>query len=353
MKASLKRAVVCIGLLQLSIAQAAHSEEAGRRESPWLLAPLVSSDPKVGTSAGGLVGYLHQFDEQSPTSTFGLGATYSNTDSYVAGLFGQLYFGADRNRLVTALGAGKIRNDYEDFLGTGLPFQTTDDLRFAAVRYLRRVQGDWFIGLQAISTNYLITSENWFSDKILEALGLTGFDSNGLGLVAEYDSRDNQNSPSHGARFVIQNLAYRKSIGGDEDFDAYSLRFQQYLGHGRGHVLAWRAMTRVTDDAPPGAYSSIPLRGYVRGGYLAKHMATFELEERFRLASRWALAAFTGATCLLDELEDCGNGESWYPMIGGGVIFTLKPEEKMVVRMDYAWGKEGNQGFYMTFGHPF
>lgn len=326
---------------------------AQSEESPWLIAPIVSSDPKVGTSGGLLGGYLHRFDDRSPTSTFGLVGSYSSTDSYTTGLFGQVYFGADRHRLSGGVATGKIRNDYEDFLGTGLPVQTTDDLRLAAARYLYRVRGDWFIGAQFTVTNYLISGDNPFSEQVLDLLGLTGFDSNGVGLVAQYDSRDNQNDPSAGARFVIQNLAYRKSLGGDEDFDTLGVRYQRYLRHGEGHVLAWRAMGRVTWDAPPGAYSSVPLRGYVRGGFLAKHMTAVELEERYRLRPRWALAGFAGAACLLDAIDDCGEGDNWFPMAGAGVIFTLKPVEKLVVRMDYAWGKSGNQGFYMSFGHPF
>ena len=209
------------------------------------------------------------------------------------------------------------------------------------------------MGAQLVATNYLISGDNAFSEQVLDLLGLTGFDSNGLGLVAQYDSRDNQNDPSAGARFVIQNLAYRKGLGGDENFDTLGVRYQQYTRHGEGHVLAWRVMGRLTRDAPPGAYSSVPLRGYVRGSLLAKHMTAVELEERYRLRPRWALAGFAGAACLLDDLADCQDGDSWFPMIGGGVIFTLKPKEKMVVRMDYAWGKSGNRGFYMNFGHPF
>jgi len=344
---------LCLGLLLTVVAWTAWPKGPDSDESPWLLAPLVSSDPKVGSSAGVLGGYLHRFDEQSPTSTFGVSGTYSDTDSYVAALFGQAYFGADRHRWSGLVATGKIRNDYEDFLGTGLPVQTTDDLRLGALRYLRRVSNGWLVGLQLVATNYLISGDDWFSQQVVETLGLTGFDSNGLGLVAQYDTRDHQNAPTRGSRLVLQNLAYREALGGDEDFDTYGIKYHQYLNHGAGHVLAWRAMARVTDGAPPGAYSSIPTRGYVRGGYLAKHMIALEVEERFRLAPRWALAGFTGATCLLDAVGDCDAGENWFPMLGAGVIFTLKPRERIVIRMDYAVGKSGNQGFYMSFGHPF
>lgn len=63
--------------------------------SPWLFAPILTSNPKLGTSGGALAGYLYRFDEQSPVSTFGVAGVYSDTDSHVAGAFANTYFGAD------------------------------------------------------------------------------------------------------------------------------------------------------------------------------------------------------------------------------------------------------------------
>ncbi|MBV1906238.1 MAG: BamA/TamA family outer membrane protein [Pseudomonadales bacterium] len=326
-------------------------DESG--SSPWLLVPVVSSDPKVGTSAGVFAGYLHQFDDQSPVSTFGVGGGYSNTDSYGFGIYVNAYLAEDTHRVTAGVGIGKIRNDFSDFLGSGLPVQTTDDLRFAAARYLYRVRGNWFVGAQFSMTNYLISGANWQTDAALNLLGLTGFDSNGIGLVAEHDTRDNQNSPKSGHKFSINNLAYRDWLGGDDSFDTYTMKYRQYLAHGDDHVLAWRAEGRATHNAPRGGYSSVGLRGYVRGNNLAPHMMLFEVEERYKVNAKWGLAGFTGAVCLLDDLNDCGQSSNWYPNIGAGLIYTIKPAEKMVVRLDYAWGKSGNQGLYMSFGHAF
>ena len=94
--------------------------------SPWLATPLLSSNPKFGTSIGGLVGYLHKFDSQSPVSMVGLTASYSDTDSYKAVLFANTFFDADRQRIEAAAIYGNIENDYEDFLGSGQQADTFD-----------------------------------------------------------------------------------------------------------------------------------------------------------------------------------------------------------------------------------
>jgi outer membrane scaffolding protein for murein synthesis (MipA/OmpV family) len=118
-------------------------------------------------------------------------------------------------------------------------------------------------------------------------------------------------------------------------------------------VLAWRIAGRATQDAPVGAYSSVGLRGYVPGNYLAPHSLSLEAEERYRLNDRWGLAAFGGAACLLEDVSDCGDADNWYPAVGAGVIYTLKPKEKLVVRLDYAVGEGDNSGLYLSFGQPF
>jgi len=45
-----------------------------RPESPWLLVPIFSANPKLGLSVGALAGYLHYFDEQSRPSIIGVNA---------------------------------------------------------------------------------------------------------------------------------------------------------------------------------------------------------------------------------------------------------------------------------------
>lgn len=340
-------------IIFLLIASALADSNTTTDESPWLVTPLISSEPKLGSSIGAMGGYLHKFDKASPSSMFMLIGTYSTTDSYIAGLFGRTYFDEDRQRLVAGLVKGKINNEYNDFLGSGLPVNTTDDLYAAFTRYTYRIYDDWFFGAQAVSTNYSISGNDWLSDKVLNFIGLDGFKSNALGLVIDRDTRDNQNSPSKGASLVANNLAYRKAFGGNEDFDVYELKYRTYIEHYKEYVLAMRVEGRWTVDAPSGAYSSVNLRGYTQGQYLAPHATTFEAEERIRLSKRWGATVAGGAACLYGGDKSCSDQENWFPAVSAGINYMLKVEEKMVIRADVAAGKSGNYGFYLQFGRPF
>src|SRR6476469_2643568 len=190
----------------------AQAEEPKEAPSPWLLLPTFSNNPKLGTSVGALVGYLHNFDAQSQLSMFGISAQYTSTDSATAVLFARTSFAADQHRVnVFALG-GRIRNDYDDFLGTGTPLKSEDHIRSLAVRYLYRVRDDWFVGAQALSTNYQIVGQTALDDDLLGLLGLTGFKAGGVGLVGYHDSRERPDSPQGGWVLNFNNVAYRQSI---------------------------------------------------------------------------------------------------------------------------------------------
>ena len=332
---------------------AAQSDSDDLKSSPWLAFPMVSSDPKVGTSAGGMVGYLFKLDPESTSSMLGVGGTYSTTESLLGGVFLRIFWDSDRKRLVLFGGGGKIENDYEDFLGSGLPAQTTDNMKVIQGRYLHQVKDKRFVGVKATYTNYLISSEDSDVNDALESLGLTGFDSVGLGLIAMYDSRNNQNAPSSGIQFNLENFAYREAFGGEENFDVVTMAFRHYMPHGENNVFAYRAQGRVTIDAPNSGYSSISIRGYTRGQYLAPHSVSLEVEERRHVKGRFGVNLFAGVACLYGDGKDWYDRENLYPNVGLGAQYVMKQSEQMVMTVDFAQGKDGNNGFYMRFGQAF
>ncbi|HVJ13467.1 MAG TPA: hypothetical protein VNC62_17990, partial [Burkholderiales bacterium] len=254
-------------------ARAETAEE--EKHSPWLAVPIFSVSPKLGTSLGAMVGYLHYFDEKSRVSMIGVTAQYTSTDSSVGGLFGRLSFGEDHHRVVAMAVTGTIKNDYSDYLGTGVPLQTNDELNAVVSRYLYRVTGDWFFGVQAAYTNYYMAGQSAFDDQVLNLLGMQGFKSAGVGLAAYHDSRDDENMPTRGWLLNVNNIAYREELGGDDSFDVYRLDYRIFWSHRRG-IFALRQFNQWTVDAPPAALAPVQLRGYKMGQYLGQRMSSIE-----------------------------------------------------------------------------
>lgn len=321
-----------------------------RKDSPWMVVPTLSSSPKLGTSLGVMGAYVTRFDPDSPPSMIGAAAQYTSTDSVLGGLFMRGYFDGDRHRLMVMVGGGRVNNEYENFGGTGLTVRSQDDVRAAGVRYLTRLAPNWYLGAQALKTNYVVNGEDALSDGILQAFGLTGYDSVGVGLVAQYDSKNDKNNPTRGMVLSLNQLSYREALGGNADFDQLDFKWAAYLPVGDGHVLALQCSNRWTKDAPPSGESTVRLRGYTPGEYLGADMSALEAEFRYVLNPRWGLLAFTGAAGLYGPGSEASG---LFPMAGTGCYYVLRPKEGLVLSLEAAWGKDGNHGFYLKFGHSF
>ncbi len=321
--------------------------------SPWLLTPVFSSNPKLGTSLGVLVGYLHYFDEKSRPSIFGISAQYTSTGSIVAGAFAKTSFDQDHQRLIAGLLYGNIKNDYDDYLGTGVPLRNNAELRSVLARYTYRIKGDWFVGVQGIYQNFAITGETAFDDQILNVLGIQPYKSAGAGLVVQRDSRDSENMPTQGSLLNLNNLAFRESLGGENNYDVYRAEIKYFIPHGNRNVFALRQLNHLTNDAPAAVRAPVQLRGYKIGQYTGEYMSAIEGEERYRLAEKWTATLFAGVACLYGDGKSCSDNVNLYPAAGAGVQYILKPKEGIVLNLEYAAGKDGNYGVYLKLGYGF
>jgi hypothetical protein len=283
-------------------------------------------------------------------SIFGLSYQYSSTHSQILSAFARASFGADHHRIVAVTAIGHIKNDYEDYLGTGQPLKTEDDLKAVVGRYLFRARGDWFVGAQGTAANYQVLGATEEDNLALETLGVRGFDSAALGAVLMHDSRDNEDMPVKGWFLNVNNLAYREALGGSASYDAYRADLRVFWEHGGGHVLAIRQFNWLTSDAPSAAQATVNIRGYKQGQYLSPYMSTLEAEERLSFNARWGATLFTGVAGLYGEAP-VPLDRTIYPTVGAGVHFVIKPKERMNVNLEYAQGIGDNRGIYLKLGY--
>jgi hypothetical protein len=334
-------------------AEAQASAPTGEKPSPWLFAPVFTTNPKLGTTLGATGGYIHLFDRESRPSVFAATAQFSNTDSVVAGAFARTSFDADHQRLNAAVTFGNIKNDYDDYLGTGVPLKNDAELKSVIARYLYRVHGNWFVGAQGIYQNFAIGGDTAFDDMVLDILGIAPYKSGGLGLVVYYDSRDSDFRPTQGWVVSVNNLAYRESLGGVQNFDVYRIDFRHYMPQGDGNVFAFRQLNHLTKDAPTQNLAPVQLRGYKVGQYTGEYMSQFEGEARLKLAERWTATVFAGIACTYGRGKNCSESATLFPMAGAGVQYVLKPQVGIVLNLEYAQGKDGNNGVILRTGYAF
>jgi len=330
--------------------QAAPQAPAEDASSPWLFVPVFSSNPKLGTAFGGLAAHIRKFDPDSRVSLFGVMYEYTSTHSQIAAVFARTSFGADHHRILAAAVFGNIKNDYEDYLGTGEPLKTDASAASVVSRYLYRLGGDWFIGAQGNAANYQVMGATPEDDLILETLGVRGFSSASLGGAVMHDSRDNEDMPVKGWLLNVNNLAYREALGGEASYDAYRADFRTFWQHGGRHVLAVRQFNWFSHDATAASQASVIIRGYKFGEYLAPYMSSLEIEERLSFGRRWGATVFAGAAHLYGE-GPTPLSRHTLPNVGAGLHFVIKPDSKMLVNLEYAQGVEGNRGTYLKLGY--
>ncbi len=334
-----------------SVAPPDAAKQPAKKRSPWLLLPIVSSGPKMGTSGGVLAAYLHYFDPKSDVSMFGVMYQYSTTDSSVGGLFARTSFGADHHRIEGVAGFGYVQNEYTDYEGTGQTVNTTDDLKLVAARYLYRLKGDWFVGAQALFCTYAVAGTNPSSQQILDLLGLSSINTGGLGVAVMHDSRDNQDMPVRGWYAIANNVADRESLGADANYATYRIEFKWFREHGKGHVFGVRQYDELTNNAPTTAETTVNMRGYKVMQYLGRYFSSLEAEERVRFSRRWGATLFGGVGRLYGGSSGPVNSDGYYPSYGAGVHFVVSPEDHMNLNFEFAHGNLNNFGIYLKLGY--
>lgn len=128
------------------------------------------------------------------------------------------------------------------------------------------------------------------------------------------------------------------------------------LGKNQSHVIATRFLqTSIAGNAP--FYDLAILggdriaRGYFYGRFRDNHLSTLQFEYRTPYWWRLGLAGFGGSSLVY------GTGklseQSIKPNAGVGFRFLVDKKDRTNLRFDYAIGRDGQSGFYVSFGESF
>jgi hypothetical protein len=283
--------------------------------------------------------------------------------SFAAAGMTRLFLDEDRWRVVGV--AGYI-NLFQEFYGIG----GNTDVSKALFNYrleqlilmgqlLRQVgfKGFYLGGLVG-GIMYHTKTDNPADAAVLESIG-SGSDwrvSPNVGLLAQYDSRDNKYYPTRG---VNANLRMNGSFFQEgEQYVLVAPGFNQYfplLGTDR-LVLAYRVFgTLGFGNLPIAAYARYGSRGttlgYEVGEYMDKKMVGAETEIRWIVWKRIGAEAGGGVGKVFAEFADIGKAE-WLPGVWGSGTFKIMEKQDIRARATVAYGKSGVL-FYFGVGQNF
>lgn len=344
---------------QEAVDEVAEQAEAANRllgDRRFFVMPVPIYNPTIGTGLGAISMYLFQAGENAPPSTFMLGGFWADSRSWAGGAGAKIHTRDDTYRLSGWIGYFDANLKFYG-IGGGAgdreqPITTNQYGPFFASRALRRVTEDFYIGLgfrhMTVTTRFADLPE-WIPGDILrDGIKLR---SSGLGLVAEYDSRDNAFNPFSGGYLQLTTNFAREALGSDRNYEQYDASYNWYAKVGKDRVLAWRVTGCSTGgDAPfydiclfGGSKDGI--RGYVGGQYRDKASLTTQLEYRWKFYRKWGMVVFAGVGQIGPSLGDMST-DHLLPSYGAGIRFMASDEQRINLGIDYARGKDSSAWYF-------
>ena len=356
-----------VGFVVLSLVMTAGAAEPAdaneqaevSQEPPYVVAPMVVSNPAFGNGFGGTGIYFYRpdtTDEQSPTSAVSLIGLYSDTDSYFGGLFNQMYLQEDRWRILMGLLTGRINHDLDTPLLGNVEFETKIGLALATVE--RRVSQNVFVGVTGIYRQNRYKAGNQNSQDYFNRYNMSDNSSGSFSIPVTYDTRDHVRYPYRGIYAQINPQVVPSWLGAEEPYEAIDAEFNYYRQLFNEQVLAWRVFGKFTaSDTPYEGLATLgqrsDLRGYVGGENVANNLISTQAEYRHFWNDRWGCAVFGGVALLYSGSLKRVSHDELYGSVGVGLRYMLHKENRQTFRVDFAWGENDDDGVYVSVGEAF
>lgn len=163
----------------------------------------------------------------------------------------------------------------------------------------------------------------------------------GVGLVAQRDTRNRLYAPSSGSLIDATAFVY----GGDYGFSTWHANARTYLELAPDHVLALQLRGDFRAGQPP--FDRLPqagdaylLRGIQGGRFRDHHFVGAQAEYRSPMVWRLSAALFMATGRVAHTLAELAQPE-WKVAGGGGLRFALKRADRVNLRMDVGYSRDG------------
>ncbi len=320
--------------------------------------PHYASDTKLGLGivAAGVYS-TNRKDSLTPLSNVSLFGDITTTGFYMLGIRGNNIFEREKWRIDYVLYFFSFPSA---FWGIGFDNGDNDDNSSSFLRLQAQVKADFmfkvsnrvFIGP---SVSYEFTQGRKFSDKALELLNgeekTTQYAS--LGALISYDSRDF--IPNAYKGFFAKFIQRGYTGFSNKPFFSSSLTMDYYQQAWKGAVFAFDFYGELQyGDVPWSMKSklggSYRMRGYYEGRYRDDNSFSLQMEYRQKIYNRHGIAAWVGCGTVWGK----ENKFSWNNILPNyGIGYRWEFKKRMNVRLDYGFGKNGQNSFMFSINEAF
>ena len=321
--------------------------------------PSYSKTTQLGL--GVLAAGLYRFDRQdtiTPPSDISIFANVSTSGFFSFGVTGNTIFRYNRQRLIYNLSFSSSPRDLWGFgydAGRHNPKTSYVEQRYRInARYLHSLVANTYAGA--------VFDFDHTKGRKFDTTGLaylhgenTQYTATGIGLVAEYDSRDFIPNPSHGFYLHVREIYYPKGLGScPTSLFRTVCQADYYQPVWRGGLLAFDLYGEFNSDDTPWPLmarlgSNERMRGYYEGRYTDNCLLSAQVELRQHIWRRIGGVAWVGAGNVFPRINDFRWSQT-LPNYGLGLRWELK--KRVNVRMDYGIGRR-TSGFLLSLNEAF
>lgn len=328
--------------------------------------PIPIYNPQLDFALGAMAMLTYPLvaeDVDSPPSSTSLFGMIATNKSYLLAGQQQLYWDHDNNRAALAFGGGHFNSDFYgtgDMTSAGLTFPLGTYSLFVMTKYLRRVWNRLYLGgkYQLLLSSAVLEAPSGASDELTTYFPVEQNDRNsGLGVVGEYDSRDNRFSATRGFYVPLNTTFYAKAFGGNVNHSRVDLAYNSYHALYREElILAVRgALQFAFGNTPfyllPAVGNGPDLRGYASGRYRDHLFFDAQAELRWYFWRGFGAVVFAGVGSTTSGFDALFSG-TVLPSYGLGVRYMLHQDQRLVLRIDYGRGNEDGM-FYFSVSEAF
>lgn len=309
----------------------------------------------IGLLAAGLY-RIDRTDSVTSPSDISIFANGSISGVYAVGMTGNTIFSKNRQKVDYTLAFSSSPREmwgigYED--GRDNPARSYTEKRYLVrARYLHQIIPNLFVGA---SVDFEYTKGISFKEPAYLYGQKPSYTTTGIGVIAEWDSRDFIPNAFRGCYFSLQETLFPKGLGNcGESLWRTTLTADFYTRVWRDGILAFDLYGEYNSRGTPwpmlarmgGTYR---MRGYYQGRYADNGMATLQIELRQRIWRRIGCVVWGGAGNVFPSFDRFDWAKT-LPNYGVGLRWELK--KRMNVRLDFGLGRK-TSGFMFNINEAF
>lgn len=321
----------------------------------WAFIPAVTYAPETSLGIGvrAIKLFKHQDAKDSLTRPSTLPVTFLYTLNRQAFLTGELnlWTGGNKSYLNTRLEL----TDYPfRFSGIGDDAENNLEEMYATrylyfhINYEKRIAPGIYVG-----PRYEFRTDNIYEKEaggMLDSGNIPGSNGqrlSGLGMVINYDTRDNIFQPTTGALHQISYMGFHSFLGSNFSFSQFVMDFRKYQAIRQSHVWVGQAWFSFTSEKAPFQHISLIggsdiMRGYFEGRFRDRHAMVYQTEYRVPVYRNLGIVIFGSAGQISPQVSEFRLDKFRY---GGGIGFRYKlNNEGLNIRLDIAFGDQ--KSFY-------